>query len=333
MTIHIDWALDNRLGILKYHENPIDSDKNIVSLASKCLDVIVTIADYDYSISWKIGSEITLRHYRCALSDYPEPSDWELQHFNEFLLYEINHDRRIGLWCDNIRTEKAIINSIEQFFQYEGKGLSEFVNSKLAVQYERARNIPPELTHCQGCLEKSCITDLICHVTSIADAEKILKSGEILSACRVRNKSGYELAREERNAAGDPPDYFEYVMFTFANCTAGDRLVMERNLKRLPTQQELTSKFDPGVRFYVRYSDLVGHPRFSSDGYHHCKIKDMLELGPYLVTVTIPETSRDFLSKATPPDLKEYLSFVDDASYSNLWSWSHQSYKIARQFV
>lgn len=333
MTIHIDWALDNRLGIIKYHENPIDSDKNIIALSDKGLDVIVTIADYDYSISWKVGSEVTLRHYQCALGDYPEPSDWELQHFNEFLLYEINHDRRIGLWCHNVQTEKSIKNSIEQFFRYEGTGLSEFVNSKLAAQYERARNIPPELTHCQACQEQKCITDLVCHVTSVADAEKILKSGVILSACRARNKSGQELAREKRNAAVDPPDYFEYVMFTFGNCNAGDNLVMERNLERFPTQQELTEEFHPGVRFYFRYLDMINHPGFCSDGYHYCKIKDILELGPYLVVTIVPETSRDFLSKATPPDLKERLSSIDDASYSDLWSWSHRSYEVARQFV
>ena len=35
-------------------------------------------------------------------------------------------------------------------------------------------------------------------------------------------------SRDPRNAAGDPPDYFEYVMLGPGNCTALDKLVFER---------------------------------------------------------------------------------------------------------
>jgi len=172
----------------------------------------------------------------------------------------------------------------------------------------------------------------VCHVASVADAERILKSGVILSACKARNESGQDLALEERNAAGDPPDYFEYAMFTFGNCIAGDHLVMERALGRLPTQEELTEEFNPGVRFYFRYMDLLGHPRFCSDGYHFCKVKDMLELEPYLVVVIAPETSRTRLLAADSLRLREHLSFVDRSNYRDLWSWSHKAYEVAKEY-
>ena len=329
--MNIEWIIDKRVGILQSLENPISSNETIEALAGKGFDIVITIADYDFSISWKVGSEVTLRHYQCALGDYPDPSDWELQHLNEYLLYEIHHDRRVVLWCENTQTCNSVKNSIEQFFKHENMGLSEFVSSKLASQPERAKNIPAELTHCKACEEKRCITNLVCHVTSVTDAEIILKSGAILSACQARNKSGQDLALEERNAAGDPPDYFEYVMFTFGNCTAGDRLVMERTLGTSPTQENLTREFDPGVRFYFRYIDLVSHSRFCSDGYHFCKIKDTLELEPYLILAIAPEDAKTKLLLKDSLIPKERISFVDRGSYGDLWSWSHKAYETVKE--
>jgi hypothetical protein len=331
--MNIEWIIDRQVGILHSPQNPTVSDKTIADLARRGFDVIVTTADYDYSISWKVGSETTLRHYQCAFGNYPEPSNWELQHLNEYLLYEIDHYRKIVMWFQDDRTGKSISTSISRFFKYDDLGLSTFVKSKLASQAERAKNIPPKLTHCQACEEKGCITELVCHVTSVADAKEILKSGILLSACEVRGESGQTLALEERNAAADPPDYFEYVMFTFGNCTAGDNLVMERELGRLPTQKELTEMFRPGVRFYFRYADLVGHPGFCSDGHHFFKIKDSLEIDPYLVVVIAPVSATADLSGAVPTGLKGRLAFVDQTKYTNLQSWSHKAYEIASQYM
>ena len=329
--MNVEWIIDNRVGILQSAENPANSDKAIKDLINGGFDVLVTIADYDFSISWKVGSKSTIRHYQCALSDFPIPSDWELQHLNEFLLYEIDHNRNVILWHENTQTSQSIKTSIKHFFRFESTSLSEFVKSSLASQPERAIHIPRELTHCKACKEKRCITNLVCHATSVTGAQTILKSGVILSACKVRNKSGQDLALEERNVAGDPPDYFEYVMFTFGNCTAGDRLVMERTLGALPTQQELTEEFNPGVRFYFRYIDLIRHPRFCSDGYHFCKIKDMLEIEPYLTAVIAPEDSKSKLLAIDTLIPEEHISFLDHTIYRDLWSWSHKAYEIAEE--
>ncbi len=330
--MNIKWLIDKRVGILESPENPISSDKTIWDLVREGFDAVITIADYDFSISWRVGSKVTLRHYQCALGNYPEPSAWELQHLNEYLLYEMCHGRRIVLWWKDIQTYKSIRNSITRFFKYENMGLSEFVKSKLSTQPERAMNIPQELTHCKGCQEEKCITDLVCHVASITTAGMILKSGLILSACKAHNKSGQELALEQRNTPGDPPDYFEYVMFTFGNCTAGDRLVMERALGAFPTQEELTIEFSPSVRFYFRYKDLVSHPRFRSDGYHYCKIKDMLELEPYLVVAVAPETASRVLLQVSSAEVRRRFVFVDPTAYIDLWSWSSRAYQVAKEY-
>jgi len=67
-------------------------------------------------------------------------------------------------------------------------------------------------------------------------------------------KTADELVRDERNAAGDPADYFDYIMFAWGNCQAGDRLVMERNLNGNLSYEafveELEKNLSPGIRFY-----------------------------------------------------------------------------------
>lgn len=324
----IEWLIEKNVAILYCQQNSVKSDTTIRELIDSNFNVIVTIADYDYSLSWREGSNETMRHYQCSFSHYPEPSDWELRHLNEYLLYEIDHNRRIALWFENVQTDKVVKDSINQFFKYEVIGLSAFVKSKLLTQRERVIDIPPKLTHCQACHEKGCMTGLVCHVTSVRAAAKILQSGVILSACKARKESGRILALEARNAAGDPPDYFEYVMFTFGNCTAGDRLVMERTLGRFPTDKDLTDNFCPGVRFYFRYTELVDHAGFCSDGYHYCKIKDSLDIKQYLVVVIAPRAAESDLLKATSPKLKKYLMFLDHTKYRDLWLWSHRAYEF-----
>ncbi len=269
-----------------------------------------------------------MRHYQCTFGGYPHPTSWELQHLNEFVLYEIAHSRNITLWCRDNRVRDRIIRPIEKFFNYGDESLSEFIQRKTETQTERVSAIPEKLTHCKSCTEKGCMTRLVCHVTSVSDAENILRTGEISSASKARGMSGEDLAIEARNAAGDPPDYFDSVMFTFGNCTAGDRLVMERTLGRMPSLEDLNEEFKPGVRFYFRYTNLVRHPGFRSDGYHYCKIKDSIGLDDRIIVIIAPESARDILLKAASRELKERLIFLDEIEYPDILSWSHHAFKL-----
>ena len=328
----IDWYVEKRIGIVTSDANPVESDNDIRCLKDYGFTVIVTVDDYDYTLSWKAGNNEIIRHYQCTFGDYPNPTDWELQHLNEFFLYEIAHGRNVTLWCKDDRVRVQLIKSIETFFSRGKESLSEFIQKKLGTQAERAGEIPEKLTHCKSCIEKGCMTKLVCHVTSVADAEMIVRTGEILSASKARGKSEEKLALEARNAADDPPDYFDYVMFTFGNCTAGDRLVMERVLGRMPSHEELYERFKPGVRFYFRYKDLIRHPGFRSDGYHYCKIKDSIDLNDWVIAIIAPESARDILLREGSSRLREKLLFVDEAEYPDILSWSHQSCKKADKY-
>jgi len=120
-------------------------------------------------------------------------------------------------------------------------------------------------------------------------------------------------------------------MFTFGNCIAGDNLVMERSLGKTPTPEELKYRFNPGVRFYFNYIDLVGHPRFCSDGYHYCKVKDSIDLNDYMVVAIAPESTRVTLSKATDLKLRNRLSFINRDKYTDLNSWSQNACRTASE--
>jgi hypothetical protein len=93
---------------------------------------------------------------------------------------------------------------------------------------------------------------------------------------------------EPRNAAGDPADYFDYVMFAAGNCPGPDKLIYERMCGCVPSWDDFAADFRPAVKFFFRTIDLVNHPGFCADGYHPAKIRDELALVPLLLVVIIP---------------------------------------------
>ncbi|WP_231193093.1 hypothetical protein [Streptococcus equi] len=93
-----------------------------------------------------------------------------------------------------------------------------------------------------------------------------------MSAVRAFGVTAQELARSDRNAAGDPADYFHYVMLGWFNTTSGYRLAMERLLNRMPNEKDLREHFVPGVSFHYSYSDI-------------CQMK-----GYVLMAITLPRS-------------------------------------------
>ena len=75
-------------------------------------------------------------------------------------------------------------------------------------------------------------SDYLSHTCTVETAKEILKSGKLLSATKAFGLTGKQLVNDKRNAAGDPADYFDYVMFGWSNTTSGYRLAMERLLER-----------------------------------------------------------------------------------------------------
>lgn len=245
------------------------------------------------------------------LSHYPYISTWEIQTILDFIKYE----KMNGRTCE-IKAEKEIVDEIDRYRPIHEKG---------------KRISPPEkIEECTACPKyKGCLTDYVCHTTSLENAIKILGSGSLLSPVLARNTSAAELAKEARNAANDPEDYFDYIMFAWGNCQAGDRLVMERKLGRFPDENDLSVGFTPGIRFFFRYNDLIRHPCATFEGVLPLKIKNELVLKDWVSAVIAPSDYKQTLEPHIPKDLKSKVHYLKN-DCRDIWEWSEKVYEFAK---
>lgn len=245
------------------------------------------------------------------LSHYPNITVWEMQNVLDFVEYE----RSNGRAC-KIEADKAVIDSIENYRK----------------TYQDGIRVPPpgKIEECTACPKyKGCLTDYVCHTTSVENAVKIMDSGKLLSPVMARNTSADELAKESRNAANDPKDYFDYIMFAWGNCQAGDRLVMERKLGRFPDERDLSTGFVPGVRFYFRYDDLILHPGATFEGVLPLKIKKEVVLKDWISAIIVPSVYRHILETHISAQLKAKTHFIQN-DCNNIWEWSEKAYEYVR---
>ena len=244
------------------------------------------------------------------LSDYPHVTDWEIRCLLDFCAYETANSRECTWECD----DPAVLDKISAKMQHP-------------EQY-RAVLPPKKITECTACpYRRGCETAYVCHTTDVNAAESILRGGKLLSAVRARGCSVETLMRESRNAAGDPADYFDYIMFAWGNCQAGDRLVTERTLGRFPTAEELEHALIPGVRFFFRYEDLAAHPNAVFDGVLPMKIRNELSLSDTVYRIVIPTVYRDRLESVVPNDLAARVLYVD-YNGEGLWDWAETVYRM-----
>ena len=224
--------------------------------------MIIDISEHEYTIIWD-------NIYYFALSNYPNISNWELKKIIHFIEYENTHNRHTEIKCNN--------------------NILKLINYAIAnPDLYKSTKKPKKITECKACKQEGCLTDYLCHTASIENAISIFRCGKLLSTVKVRNKSNMELAKESRNSAKDTYDYFDYIMFSWGNCQAGDRLVMERLLEKIPDEKDLSIGFKPGVRFYFKYETMIKHKNYVNDGYHPAKIKDELILSDFLFCCIIP---------------------------------------------
>ena len=245
--------------------------------------------------------------YYFGLSQFPSITDWDLKTLVKFVEYEKRHNRKTEFTCENDdllqRIHYAVLNP----------------ETVLSVK------IPDELTNCNYCLHKMCFTRFLCHTSDVESAKSILSGGEILSAVNVRKTTGIELAQEPRNAAGDPPDYFDYIMLSWGNCPAGDKLVTERKSGRFPNEADLGINFSPGIRFFFEYKAVIEHPAFVFDGYHSAKIKDRIKLSDNLSACIIPKHLENEMCDFIPPYLKNKTFFIEHSG-EDLLKWTEKVY-------
>ncbi|MDE6709483.1 MAG: hypothetical protein K2J76_03225, partial [Oscillospiraceae bacterium] len=229
--------------------------------------MLIKIGNFDFTEVWD-------GVFYKKLSNYPQISDWEIRTIIEFIEYENKYGRECKIEC-------------------EDSSLLDLIKSKINDKNYLNTPRPELLTECTACpYRKGCVTEYVCHTSSADNAIKILECGKLLSAVKARNLPAEQLMREKRNAANDPADYFEYIMFSWGNCQAGDRLVMERALNRFPNEDDMSVYFTPGVRFYFKYDELIKHPKATFDGVLPVKVKDEIKLSDWVHRIVIPTELR-----------------------------------------
>ena len=174
------------------------------------------------------------------------------------------------------------------------------------------------------------MTDFVCHTTSVDNAIKILDCGSLLSPVLARRMSADTLRTERRNAANDPADYFEYIMFAWGNCQAGDRLVMERKLGRFPDENDLSIGFTPGVRFFFRYDKLIKHTDAVFEGVLPLKVKNEVVLKDWVSAIIAPTNHYQALYPHIPEELKSKVHFIPN-NCKDIWEWSEKVYEYVKQ--
>ena len=270
----------------------------------------VNIANHGGSIVWE-------GIYYFALSDYPNISDWELRNLILFLEYEKMHNRKTEIICEDSGILEAVNHGINKPSLF------------LATPKPELISVPV----CTNCRKGGCLTDYLCHTTEIENAKSIFKCGKLLSAVKARNKTGEELAKEPRNGAKDTPDYFDYIMFTWGNCFAGDSLIMERMLNKNnggseligPSENDLGARLKPGVRFYFRYDDIVNHKDYANDGHHPAKIKNELSLLDYMHCCIIPNANKAAFENLVPSNLADRVFYIEN-DCKDVWEWADKVY-------
>jgi len=260
----------------------------------------VNIGNHGFTIIW--GGV----YYFC-LSNYPNISPWELKKLLMFIEYEKQHGRQAEIICE----DADILSAVDYAIAYPDS-----VNNAV---------LPNKITECTYCKQRGCLTKFVCHTATLDNAKKILTSGKLLSAVKAFGKTAEELVSDVRNAASDPADYFDYIMFAWGNCTAGDNLVMERALGRGATDDERENALTPGVRFYFKYDAIIKHPDYVFDGYHPAKVKDELVLSNYMYACIVPGQYQNILEKCILSDISHRVSYLPQNKLG-LLDWTKKVY-------
>lgn len=264
--------------------------------------MLIKIGNFDYTEVWD-------GVFYKKLSNYPQISDWEIRTIIEFTEYENKYGRECKIEC-------------------EDNSLLDLIKSKIKDKSYLNTPRPELLTECTACpYRKGCVTEYVCHTSSAENAIKILECGKLLSAVKARNLPAKQLMCEKRNAANDPADYFEYIMFSWGNCQAGDRLVMERALNRFPNEDDLSVYFTPGVRFYFKYDELIKHPKATFDGVLPVKVKDEIKLSDWVHRIVIPTELKSKIEGSIPFAIKDKIIYIENDS-KDIWDWSEKVYGI-----
>jgi len=233
--------------------------------------------------------------YHFGLSRYPNITKLELHKIIAFMRYEKSYGRETDIMCDDDDVLSTIKSAVDQVDTNE--------------------IILPLIEN-----------NFIYHATDLSSAMKILSDGRLLSAVKVYGKSSDELADEKSNSLwNDPADYFEYIMFCWGDNMTGDYVVLSDNF---PSEDDIIKgNYNPGVRFYFCYDQIIKHPGHVFDGYHSIKIRDSIELIDYLFACIVPDQFKNELQHCVSPKMTDKIYYINQSSLG-LSEWNDKVYNF-----
>ncbi|MBD5383468.1 MAG: hypothetical protein HDR72_00530 [Ruminococcaceae bacterium] len=237
--------------------------------------------------------------YLYSLVNYPKIQSWEWNNILAFICYEKSQCEKFEIVCEN----KDILSLVQD----------------AANKLDGTEYIPPAA---------EAIEEFVYHATNVFAAQKILSSGRLLSATRAYRKTREELAIERR-ACGweDPPHFYEYVMFGWGTHLVGDYVVLSEDF---PCEEDfLKGNFDAGVRFYIRYEDIIKHKDHTFDGYHAIKVKDEVLLSDYLFACIVPEQYKQQLENSILQEFINRMHYLPQRGLS-LQDWNNSVIEYIR---
>ena len=128
----------------------------------------------------------------------------------------------------------------------------------------------------------------------------------------------------------DPDDYYDYVMFSFGNCSKPDKFIMEQFFNGNLKNNIKANRFFKGVRFYFLYKDIINEKDFIMDGYHSCKVKNKVSL-VNLKAIVAPEYMKSTLVNSNTEKYLNKMVFLN--SNYNCDEWARHAYQAAKAFI
>ena len=96
---------------------------------------------------------------------------------------------------------------------------------------------------------------------------------------------------------------------------------------RFPNEHDLSVHFEPGVRFYFQYEQLLSHPNTICDGVLPMKVKDEILLSDWVHKIVIPTKLKNTLAPYIPSNLKDKVIYIEN-DCKDIWDWSEKVYRI-----
>ena len=93
---------------------------------------------------------------------------------------------------------------------------------------------------------------------------------------------------------------------------------------------QVAIRFNPGVRFYFKYEDLLSHPNSICDGVLPMKVKDEIILSEWVYKIVIPEKLKTSLEEYIPSNLKNRVIYIEN-DCKDIWDWSEKVYRIIEE--